>query len=62
MTYPDRLGEAQAAAEQLTAAGQRISRRALRQAGIHGSNADLGLIARIFKPEPTEMAAVADER
>lgn len=46
----DRLAEAQTVAAQLTATGQRISRRALRQAGIHGSNADLGLIAHIVKP------------
>jgi hypothetical protein len=53
---PDRLAEAQTVAAQLTATGQRISRRALRRAGIHGSNADLGLIAHIVKPLATEPA------
>ena len=59
-TCPDRLAEAQAVAAQLTATGQRISRRALRQAGIHGSNADLGLIARILKLQTTKTPATAD--
>lgn len=50
MTNPDRLAEVQAVAAQLTATGQRISRHVLRRAGIHGSNADSGLIACIVKP------------
>jgi hypothetical protein len=36
-----RLGEARSAAEALTAAGQRVSRRSLRAAGVRGSNAEL---------------------
>ena len=47
---PEPTGPAQVAAAQLTAAGQRITRRALRQAGLQGSNADLGRIAQILKP------------
>ena len=39
---PERVAEAQTAATELAAAGQRVSRRNLRAAGIHGSNADLG--------------------
>jgi hypothetical protein len=48
-----RLTEARAAAVTLAAAGGRVSRRALRTAGIHGSNADLGTIARILTTELT---------
>jgi hypothetical protein len=44
---PDRLVEAQALAARLTAAGQRVSRRSLRRAGLHGSNAELGAVALI---------------
>ena len=62
ITRPDRLAEAQAVATQLTAVGQRVSRRALRRAGIHGSNADLGLLARIVKPPATETVAVTNNR
>jgi len=56
----DRLAEAQAAAAHLTTAGQRVSRRALRRAGIHGSNADLGFIVRIVTPQTTETLAAAE--
>jgi hypothetical protein len=41
----DRLAEAQAAAGRLARAGERVSRRNLRRAGLHGSNAELGLLA-----------------
>jgi len=41
----DQLAEARTIAAQLTAAGQRVSRRSLRAAGLHGSNADLGVLA-----------------
>jgi hypothetical protein len=44
-----RLDEAEAAARQLAAAGQEISRRALRRAGLHGSNADLGTLAAMAR-------------
>jgi len=44
-----RLAEAEAAARQLAAAGQGISRRALRRAGLHGSNADLGALAAMIR-------------
>jgi hypothetical protein len=46
-----RLGEAEAAAQRLIAAGERVSRRNLRRAGLRGSNTDLGLLARTVKPE-----------
>lgn len=45
----DRLAEAEAAAGRLVAAGERISRRALRRVGVHGSNADLGVLARAVR-------------
>jgi hypothetical protein len=60
-THPDRLAEAQAVAAQLTATGQRISRRTLRRAGIHGSNADLGHIAHIVKPQTYGTSAATDK-
>jgi hypothetical protein len=44
---PDRLAEACALGARLTAAGQRVSRRSLRGAGLHGSNAELGAVARM---------------
>jgi len=44
-----RLAEAEAAARQLAAAGQGISRRALRRAGLHGSNADLERLAAMIR-------------
>src|SRR5216683_5167280 len=48
-----RLAEARAVAAPLAAAGRRVSRRTLRAAGLHGSNADLGTIARILATELT---------
>ena len=59
--WQDRLAEAEIIAERLTAAGQRVSRRALRAAGLHGSNADLGALARIAKSRITAMAALVDQ-
>ena len=44
---PERLAKAAGAAALLNASGGRISRRALRAAGVRGSNADLGALARI---------------
>ena len=44
---PERVAAAEAAAAELTAAGRRVSRRNLRAAGVHGSNADLGALARV---------------
>jgi hypothetical protein len=49
---PDRLAEAQALAARLTAAGQRVSRRSLRRAGLRGSNAELGAVALIVRSQP----------
>jgi hypothetical protein len=48
-----RLAEAEAVARQLAAAGQGISRRALRRAGLHGSNADLGALAAMIRARPS---------
>jgi hypothetical protein len=45
----DRLAEAESAAQRLIAAGEQVSRRSLRRAGLHGSNADLGILARIAR-------------
>jgi hypothetical protein len=51
---PHRITEARAAAARLRAAGQRISRRSLRDYGIRGSNADLGTLARLANaPDPS---------
>jgi hypothetical protein len=44
-----RLAEAHTAAERLIGSGQRVSRRSLRSAGVRGSNADLGLLARMVR-------------
>jgi hypothetical protein len=54
---PDRLAEAEAAAALLSAAGKRVSRRALRTVGVRGSNADLGKLARVVRPQPTTAGA-----
>ena len=45
---PDKIAEATATAARLAASGHRISRRSLRSAGLHGSNADLGLLAQLM--------------
>src|SRR6266851_1101708 len=50
---PDRLAEAESAAALLSASGERISRRTLRTAGVRGSNADLGALARIVRSQLT---------
>ena len=44
---PERLTQAWTTATTLNAAGQRISRRSLRGAGVRGSNAELGALARL---------------
>lgn len=54
-----RLAEADAVARQLAAAGQGISRRALRRAGLHGSNADLGALAAMIRARPSAGQATA---
>jgi hypothetical protein len=41
-----RVTDLQAAAATVIASGQSVSRRSLRAAGLHGSNADLGILAR----------------
>jgi hypothetical protein len=41
--------------------GSAISRRTLRRAGIHGSNADLGHIAHIVKPQTYGTSAATDK-
>lgn len=48
-----RLAEARAIAAPLATTGRRVSRRALRAAGLRGSNADLGTLARILTTELT---------
>lgn len=47
-----RPSEAYTAAARVIASGQRVSRRSLRSAGLHGSNADLGILARLVKARP----------
>ena len=44
--------EAYTAAARVIASGQRVSRRSLRSAGLHGSNADLGMLARLVRARP----------
>jgi len=61
ITVPgERLAEANAATKRLVAAGQRVSRRTLRAAGLHGSNADLGMLARIIGSQPTATGPTED--
>lgn len=48
----ERLARAQAAARRLAAAGQSVSRRSLRAAGVRGSNASLGALARALGTSP----------
>jgi len=48
---PEQLAEAQAVAAQFGAAGQRVSRRSLRAAGLRGSNADLGALALVARAD-----------
>jgi len=47
-----RIADAKAAASKLITSGQRISRRSLRSAGMQGSNADLGMLARYLRAAP----------
>ncbi len=47
-----RLPDAYTAAASVIASGQRVSRRSLRSAGLHGSNADLGMLARLVRGNP----------
>jgi hypothetical protein len=49
-----RLAEVRAAATRLAATGQRISRRRLRAVGVHGSNAELGALARVLGSAPSQ--------
>jgi hypothetical protein len=48
-----RLDEVRSIASSLAASGQRVSRRALRAAGVRGSNAELGNVARLLDPAAT---------
>ena len=62
----ERLAQGRAAAAQLVAAGQRVSRRTLRAAGMRGSNVELGTLARLVGPqcsaEETRMHQAATQR
>src|ERR1019366_8556269 len=57
---PDRMIEAEAAAALLSTAGKRVSRRTLRTAGVHGSNAVLGALARNLNSQPPSGTAPGD--
>ncbi len=57
-TQQARMTQARTAATQLTVSGQRISRRTLRAWGVKGSNADLGVLARIIAIEPAAPGTV----
>ena len=54
-----RPSEAYTAAARVIASGQRVSRRSLRSAGLHGSNADLGMLARLVRASPNSDSACA---
>ena len=54
-----RPSEAYSAAARVIASGQRVSRRSLRSAGLHGSNADLGMLARLVRASPNSDSARA---
>ena len=48
-----RIAEARVVAAKVTVSGQRVSRRSLRSAGLRGSNADLGMLARLIGTGPS---------
>jgi hypothetical protein len=48
----DRLEQARQIAVRLQAAGERVSRRTLRAAGLHGSNTELGTLAVMIGSQP----------
>jgi len=54
-----RPSDAYTAAARVIASGQRVSRRSLRSAGLHGSNADLGMLARLVRAGPQSDSARA---
>lgn len=56
----DRMAEAETAAARLAKTGQRISRRTLRTAGLRGSNADLGALARDISTPPARRRITTD--
>jgi hypothetical protein len=60
--HAGQLAAAVSAAARLTAAGQRVSRRTLRAAGLRGSNADLGTLARIISSTQPAAAGPAGRR
>ena len=60
--HPDKVAEATTTAARLAAAGHRISRRSLRSAGLHGSNADLGTLAQLTRARSTQQAGTAGSR
>ena len=49
--HPDKIAAATTTAARLAAAGHQISRRSLRSAGLHGSNADLGMLAQLTRAQ-----------
>jgi hypothetical protein len=51
-----RLEDTEAAVGKVIVAGRPISRRSLRSAGLHGSNADLGMLARMARANPAHFA------
>lgn len=57
---PDRLAEAELVADRLRATGQRVSRRTLRAAGLRGSNAELGALARTITSQLTTTRTQTD--
>jgi hypothetical protein len=51
------LKDTQAAVAKIIVTDRPISRRSLRSAGLHGSNADLGMLARMARANPAQFAA-----
>jgi hypothetical protein len=58
----DHLAHADAAAQPLITAGQRVSRRTLRAAGVRGSNASLGTLARALAASHDAAGTAASPR
>ena len=51
-----RRKDTEAAVARVIVAGKPISRRSLRSAGLHGSNTDLGMLARMARANPAQFA------
>jgi hypothetical protein len=57
-----RVADLQAAVATVIASGQSVSRRSLRAAGLHGSNTDLGMLARRVRAQPRILGSADSDR